>query len=498
VPANASAKIPAHVKQVLVVDPDDRFAAILRTALGTGYALEYVSTIENGVSRLRRDDVDVVLLNWDWPKSSATKGTCQDFLREASNLSAPIPVLVFTWDRHRGSAMEIVRQGAFDVFQQPLDVLELKFALDRAYVRTALQRDLAAARALTPFSHISGLVGNSKGMQRVYELVTKVAGVFTTVLIRGESGTGKEVVARAIHRMSKRADKPFMAFSPSALPETLLEDELFGHEKGAFTGATQPRRGRFEEAQCGTLFLDEIGDLALSMQVKLLRVLQERTLERLGSSAPVPVDIRLICATNRDLESMVKENTFRQDLYFRISVFRLDLPALRERRSDIPLLAEYFCRHFAQIHEKNVRGLSPRFLSALASYDWPGNVRELQNVVERSLILADGDQLNVEDLPGELKPLAVSTEIPKGSFHEAVDCFRRELILAALRTHSGNRLKAARELRISRSYLHRLLKKLEISGQSGEAEEPEDGLEDDPEESDEPEQESRATGGSFS
>ena len=470
----ANGKSRPHAKQVLIVDPDDRFAVILRRALGSEYSLEHVSHIEDGTARLKGKGVDVVLLNWDWPKSQppAMKTKCQELLNEASSLNASIPVLVFTWDQKRECAMEATRLGASDVFLQPLDVLELKFALDRAYRRVTLERDLAAARALVPFSHIPGLIGNSKAMQRIYELVSKVAGVHTTVLIRGESGTGKELVARAIHRLSQRSEKPFMAFSPSALPETLLEDELFGHEKGAFTGAQQSRRGRFEEASGGTVFLDEIGDLALSMQVKLLRVLQERTLERLGSSTQVPVDIRLICATNRDLESMVREGTFRQDLYFRISVFRIDLPALRDRRTDIPLLAEYFCRHFAEIHKKNVRGLSPGFLSTLTSYEWPGNVRELQNVIERSLILADGSQLAVEDLPPELKPLAVTSEIPRGSFHEAVDCFRRSMILAALRAHSGNRLKAARELKISRSYLHRLLKKLDITseGSPGAAE----------------------------
>src|SRR6266699_3415504 len=376
-PMSTDGKIPVHVKQLLIIDPDDRFAAILKTALGTAYSLDHVSNIDDGIARLKQNDVDVVLLNWDWPKSELPiRLKCQEFLEEADSVTAPIPVLVFTWDRRRECAMENVRQGAFDVFLQPLDVLELKFALDRAYVRTTLHRDLSAARALA---------------------------------------------------------------------QTLIEDELFGHEKGAFTGAAQTRRGRFEQAQGGTVFLDEIGDLALSMQVKLLRVLQERTLERLGSSTPVPVDIRLICATNRDLETMVRQGTFRQDLYFRISVFRIDLPALRERRTDIPILAEFFCRHFGEVHKKDIRGLSPRFLSTLASYEWPGNVRELQNVIERSLILADGSQLSVEDLPSELKPLVVSAEIPRGSFHEAVDCFRRELILAALRTHSGNRLKAARE-----------------------------------------------------
>jgi len=328
-------------------------------------------------------------------------------------------------------------------------------------------RDLEEARKLISSKQIDGLLGNSKSMQRIGELISKVAGASTTILVRGESGTGKEVVARAIHRLSPRASKPFIAFSPSALPDTLLEDELFGHEKGAFTGAWHSRRGRFEEAQGGTVFLDEIGDLALPMQAKLLRVLQERSLERLGSNVPMPFDVRLICATNRDLEPMVREGSFRQDLYFRISVFRIDLPPLRERRDDNPLLAEYFRRQVAEAHKKDVRACTPELTSALVSYDWPGNVRELQNVIERSLILAEGHQLRVTDLPPELKPLAVSSEVPGGSFHEAVRCFKREMVLAALRAHSGNKLRAARELHISRCYLHRLLNHFGISCSGG-------------------------------
>jgi DNA-binding NtrC family response regulator len=408
-------------------------------------------------------DIDLVLLTWEWPMQSPTTAEeREELLKTAAGLSAPIPVVALTGDARRETAMEIIKQGAYDFFVQPLDVLELKLVVDHAHRMVSLARDLAEARGLSSHSHLGGLIGNSKPMQRVYDLVSKVAGVSTTVLLRGESGTGKEVVARTIHRLSPRAAKSFMAFSPSALPETLIEDELFGHEKGAFTGAVQSRRGRFEEAQGGTVFMDEIGDLSLPMQAKLLRVLQERCFERLGSSAPVQVDIRLICATNRDLEKMVQEGTFRQDLYFRISVFRIDLPPLRDRRDDIPLLAEYFSRQFADLHNKNVRGSTPGFVSSLVRHDWPGNVRELQNVIERSLILSEGPQLSVQDLPPELKSLAVSTDLPSGSFHDAMRHFKRELVLGALRVSGGNRQKAAQDLQISRSYLHRLLKQLNI------------------------------------
>jgi DNA-binding NtrC family response regulator len=459
------------LKRLLVVDSSESFSIMLGRILGASYTIGHVPTIGQGISRLSQGDIDLVLLTWEWPNPKpSTTEEISELLKTAAELPVPIPVVALTGDGRRETAMEIIKQGAYDFFVQPLDVLELKLVIDHAYRMISLGRDLVEARGLASITHLGGLIGNSKPMQRVYDMVSRVAGVSTTVLLRGESGTGKEVMARAIHRLSPRAGKAFMAFSPSALPETLLEDELFGHEKGAFTGAVQSRRGRFEEAQGGTVFMDEIGDLSLPVQAKLLRVLQERCLERLGSSTPVPVDIRLICATNRDLEKMVQEGSFRQDLYFRISVFRIDLPALRERRDDIPLLADYFCRHFAELHKKDIHGLSPGYVSALVRYDWPGNVRELQNVIERSLILSDGPQLAVQDLPPEFKTLVVSTPIPSGSFHDALRYFKREMVMGALRGTGGNRQKAARELQISRSYLHRLLKQLDIPDEDAVAE----------------------------
>ena len=448
-------------KRVLLVDSDEAFGATLRTVLGSGYTLSHVGSVDEAIPFLRSDEIDVALVNWDQPSREDHSG-CLALLREAQELEVAPPVLGFTWDNRRKSAMEAMKEGAWDLFAQPLDVGTLKFALERAHGRMVLLRELAAARRLISVQRVDSLIGNSKAMERVYEMIHKVASVFTTVLISGESGTGKEVVARAIHHLSPRSRKPFMAFSASALPETLIEDELFGHEKGAFTGASQSRRGRFEEAQGGTIFLDEIGDLALSLQSKLLRVLQERSLERLGSNAPVPLDIRVICATNRNLEQMVQGGTFRQDLYFRISVLKIELPPLRNRTDDIPVLAEYFLRLFAIAHGKNLRGISPAYLNALASHNWPGNVRELQNVVERGVVLADGQRLGIEDLPVELSRLAVSSDTSRGAFQEAVRSFKRELVRSALRMCNGNKLKAAQELQISRCYLHRLLNQLNI------------------------------------
>ena len=465
----------ATLKNVLLVDPDAAFVRALRSVLGPGYEIGHVPTAKAALPLLASASVDVALFNWDRAESTAAgNGDLGVLIKAASQLRGAVPVIVYSWDTRRETALEVARQGAHDFFPQPLDVMALKAALDRAYEHVVLMRDLSMARRIIYAKRVEGLLGNSKPMQRVYDTINKVAPVSTTVLITGESGTGKEVAARAIHKLSPRRDKPFIAFSPCALPESLIEDELFGHEKGAFTGALHSRRGRFEEAHGGTVFLDEIADLAVPLQTKLLRVLQERSLERLGSSSPVSSDFRLICATNRDLKRMVDAGTFRQDLYFRISVVSIDMPPLRDRVDDISLLAEYFCRQYAMAHKKEIHGLSPGYLSSLVSYAWPGNVRELQNVVERSLVLADGPKLTVSDLPGELKGLSVTTsQLPKGNFQEAVRAFKRELIRAALRLHHGNKLQAAKELQISRCYLHRLINQLNIPGDEvSPAEEP--------------------------
>ena len=467
-------KLNHHNKRILLVDPDEAFGQALRTVLGEGYTLTHVKEISEAISILGTAEIDVTLFNWDQQSRSGASGDPHELLKDFTDGDSAPPVIVFSFDTRRETAMEAMRQGALDFFIQPLSVMELKFAIARACQRTALLRELTTARKVVAASAVDGLIGNSKVMERIRDVIGKVAGVSTTVLVTGESGTGKEVVARGIHRLSQRANQPFVAFSATAFPESLIEDELFGHNKGAFTGASQNRRGRFEEAQGGTVFLDEIGDLAPPLQAKLLRVLQERAMERLGSNAPVPLDVRVICATNRNLEAMIREGTFRSDLYFRISVVKIPLPPLRQRAEDIPLLAEHFMRMFASVHDKDIRGYSAAFLSALITHDWPGNVRELQNVIERSVVLADGPQLGLIDLPQDLRGLAIAAEVQHGSFHAAVKSFKREIVRSALRVQNGNRLKAARELRISRCYLHRLMNQLEICERQPEGlEEPE-------------------------
>jgi DNA-binding NtrC family response regulator len=467
-----------RIKHILLVDPDEAFGRVLQQVLGSGYALQSALSVEAGISQLDAEELDVVLLNLDLPSDRATSQDSRALLEATSERAADLPVIVYCCDKLRKRGIEALQHGAVDFLEHPLDVRELKFALDAACRRANLARDLTEAQNLLPSAHVEGLLGNSPAMEQVNEMVRKVAGVFTNILITGESGTGKGVVAQAIHRLSRRANRPLVAFSPSSFPESLIEDELFGHEKGAFTGATQIRKGRFEEAKGGTVFLDEIGDLPLPLQTKLLRVLQERTVERLGSNVAQPIDVRVICATSRNLEKMVQEGTFREDLYFRISVVKIQMPALRERGRDIPLLAEYFLRMFAKAHNKPARGLTPGFLSSLAMHNWPGNVRELQNVIERCLVLADGEEyLGVKHLPPELRGPTTLDDMAasSGSFHVAVRAFKRELVRSALGMHLGNKVKAARELGISRCYLHRLLNRLEIDDVAlGEVALPED------------------------
>lgn len=449
-------------RRVLLVDPDEAFGNVLGEVLGsTGYAIRQVSDSRAALYAINGDSTDAILLNIE----AGADGTQSHrlLLRAAADLPFAPPIISFGWEKHSKAALELFQEGVMDFIAQPLDVQELRFAINRACRRVEMARQLASVQQAITGKRVEGLLGNSKRMERVFDVIHKVAGVFTTVLIAGESGTGKEVVANAIHRMSARANKPFVAFSVCSFPDSLIDDELFGHERGAFTGASQSRRGRFEEASGGTIFIDEIGDLALPLQAKLLRVLQERTVERLGSNVSRPVDVRVVCASNRNLEQMVREGTFREDLFFRISVVKIQLPTLRERGEDVPLLSEYFLKMFVKLHGKQQRSMSPGFLAALSRHHWPGNVRELQNVIERSVVLANGhERLGVDDLPPELRSLSVSDDLPKGSFHDAVKGFKRELVKSALAMHSGNKLKAAKELGISRCYLHRLLNQLNL------------------------------------
>jgi Nif-specific regulatory protein len=299
-------------------------------------------------------------------------------------------------------------------------------------------------------------------MRDVYQFVSRVAPHESTVLIRGESGTGKELVARAIHRTSKRGNRPFVAINCAALTESLLESELFGHERGAFTGAITQKKGKIEIADGGTLFLDEIGELALTLQAKLLRVLQEREFERVGGTRPIKVDIRLIAASNRNLDEAVKSNLFRQDLFFRLNVVSIMLPPLRERRDDIPLLATYFVQKYARATDRRVVAISPEAHRLLKNYDWPGNVRELQNALERAVVLGSSDHIRPEDLPEALVENNESTDAGVTRYHDAVNTVKRQLILRAIEQAGGNFTEAAKLLDLHPNYLHRLVRNMDL------------------------------------
>jgi transcriptional regulator with GAF, ATPase, and Fis domain len=312
------------------------------------------------------------------------------------------------------------------------------------------------------------MVGESSLMKKVYQFISKVAPTDSTVLIYGESGTGKELAARAIHQNSKRANKPFMAVNCAALSESLLESELFGHEKGAFTGAVAQKKGRLEVAESGTVFLDEIGELSLPLQVKLLRVLQEREFERVGGTRAIKLDIRLVAATNRDLEAAIANGGFRKDLYYRLNVVRLEMPALRQRPEDIPLLSSYFAMKYADKCNRRVTGVSAAARTRLESYDWPGNVRELENAIERAVVLGSTEQLLAEDLPEAVWESEVSAETPNNAvakYHEAVAETKKQIIVNAMEQAKGNYTEAAKLLGVHPNYLHRLIRNLNLKEQ---------------------------------
>ncbi len=456
---------PTTSLRIILLDRDPDYGVLLKNLLSAEYQIQLGESETALFEYIASAAVDIVLINWDRvPISGNSANPAQGIpalIARLAKLPRELPLLAFGWDPQREHALQFMRWGGLDFFPQPLDVQEVKFGLIRAGRRLQLLHDLERIRSYSSTSPVPGLLGNSKQMQRIHQMIQKVAPVSTSVLVTGESGTGKELVARAIHQLSSRAERPFVAFSICALNEALIEDELFGHTKGAFTGAQQPRIGRFEEAQGGTIFLDEIGDLSLALQPKLLRVLQDRSLQRLGSNQTVPLDVRLICATNQPLETLQDESRFRRDLFFRVAVMRLELPPLRDRAEDIPLLAGYYLREYASRYRRPVRGMSPGYLCALAGYSWPGNVRQLQNVIERGVVLCEGSELGVEDLPAEIRPLA-DADWPGGSFHQSLRSFKRELVRKALRAQGGNKLRAARELQISRGYLHRLLHELDL------------------------------------
>jgi DNA-binding NtrC family response regulator len=411
----------------------------------------------------QKDWRDVVLLDLRWLEmESEADHLGFRVLDQIRQVDPSTPVIVLLEDDDRTLLRRVLESGVYDTVSSPPDVLELRLVLRRAHRFHRVEKELQLLRSSQSSTESLGeMLVCSEAIQPVLSLARKVAPCDVSVLIAGETGTGKELLGRALHRLSQRATGPFVAFSCANLPETLIEDELFGHEKGAFTGAVAVRRGRFEIADQGTLFLDEIGDLALGLQAKLLRVLQQRSFERLGSNTPLNVNIRLICATHRNLEEMVAQGTFREDLYYRLNVVQLELPPLRERRDGIPVMAYHFLRRFAREFHKETRRFSPLAMHALEEYAWPGNVRELENVVQRAVVLAEERVVEIWHLPKALQNGFEQVAAGR-SYDGEVREFKRRLLVRTLRDCEGNKAEAARLLGIARGYLHRLINQLQI------------------------------------
>ena len=413
-----------------------------------------------------RENPDLVLLDVNLPDGSGIA-----LLKELQDQPGPPPVIVITAHGSERVAIDAIRAGAYEYLSKPFEVDELRLLVRNALEKTQLTEENRRLKAELDAEGIFGtMVGRSPAMKKVLDLVDKVAPTDVTVLITGESGTGKELVAREVHRRSRRAEMPFLAINCAALPDSLIESELFGHEKGAFTGAITRRRGKFEAADGGTVFLDEIGDMALGTQAKVLRVIEERQFEPLGSQESVRVDVRLVCATHRDLARAIGAGEFREDLYYRIRVIQIDLPPLRERPEDVEPLLEHYGNLFATKYQIEWCGFSEAAQTRLRSYPWPGNVRELRNLVERCVVLSIKGKLDAADLPSELTPLepddhatAQSEEgLIRLSYEEARVAFEREYLLGALERHGGNISQAAAAMKIHRQTLQYKLKQLGI------------------------------------
>ncbi len=474
--------IPPERKQILVVDDEANLRRVLSAQLTReGYDVHVAEDGEAALLLLRENHIDLVITDLRMPKVDG-----MDLLRAALRDDPTRPVLMMTAHGTVETAVEALKTGAFDYLTKPFDQQEVRIIVKKALrtreleshdasrVEEAKDEPLVGARF--------GIIGQSQPVLDVYAVLERVAGTPTTVLVTGESGTGKELVARALHENSPRRENPFIKVNCAAIPKDLMEAELFGYERGAFTGAVAAKPGRFELASGGTLFLDEIGELPVDMQVKLLRVLQESEFERVGGIKTMKVDVRLVAATNRDLKKEIGHGSFREDLYYRLNVVPIALPALRERKSDIPLLVEHFVKKFNARLQKRISGVDEAAMEKLTAHAWPGNIRELENVVERAVLFADGELIAVHDLSEELRggaarerrePVAAATpqvhETPipspasdglKEQVKAAMTRLEKELIERALLSTHGNVTHAARLLKISRKGLQLKMKEL--------------------------------------
>ncbi|MBF4509472.1 MAG: sigma-54-dependent Fis family transcriptional regulator [Aeromicrobium sp.] len=432
------------MRRVLVADDEKNMRWVLREALeAEGYEVTEAADGKEALSAVADQEPDVLVLDHKMPAPDG-----MEVLRRLRGKGFTFPIIMLTAHGNVQTAVEAMKAGADEYLTKPFDLEELKLSIEKALKMSELAAEVDRLRGeLEHELDLDGIVAADPKMLGVLETVRKVAPTNASVMLYGESGTGKELVARALHQLSERASRPFVSVSAGALPETLLESELFGYEKGAFTGAMTAKPGRFEMANGGTLFLDEIGDISLAVQVKLLRVLQERTFERLGGTKSIEVDVRVVSATNRDLQQLIADGTFREDLYYRLNVVPITIPPLRKRPEDIPSLVAYFLRR----NGAEGRTLTPTAMQALMDYQWPGNVRELENTIERVVILSHGDEIGVDDLPAEVRSGAVVCDAGTRCFvlpESGVDLEEVELdfVKQALERAGGSVPKAAKML----------------------------------------------------
>ncbi|WP_337261213.1 MULTISPECIES: sigma 54-interacting transcriptional regulator [unclassified Serratia (in: enterobacteria)] len=440
---------------ILVVDDDLSHCTILQALMkGWGYRVTLAHNGLAAVEQARSVPFDLILTDVRMAEMDGIEA-----LKAIKTYNPAIPILIMTAYSNVESAVEAIKSGAYDYLTKPLDFDILQLTLERALEHTSLKSENKTLKQQL-LADNRNMIGRSAPMRRLMEMIAMIAPSEATVLICGESGTGKELIARAVHANSQRKERPLVSINCAALSESLLESELFGHEKGAFTGADKRREGRFMEANQGTLFLDEIGEVSPLMQAKLLRAIQEREIQRVGSNQTLSVDVRLIAATNRDLLAEVEAGRFRQDLYYRLNVVTVDSPALRERREDIPLLAMHFLEKFAERNRKSVKGFTPQAMDMLLKYHWPGNVRELENTVERGVILLTGDFISEKDLPLSMSSLADEQhESGLENSIQPLELVEKNAILAALKKTAGNKTEAAKQLGITRKTLLAKLQK---------------------------------------
>jgi DNA-binding NtrC family response regulator len=457
---------------VLIVDDEELLVKSCGQILSSeGYTVHTEGRGRSALEMVRRHRPDLILADLHLPDMDGMV-----LLKEIKKISPESLVIMITGFATVDSSVEAIRAGAYDYIPKPFTATQLRILIGRAAQQVQLVRDNAVLRdQLKKQYSFENIVGTSESIQKVFSVVSRVAPTDASVFISGESGTGKELIARAIHMNSRRSDRPFMAINCAALPDHLLESELFGHEKGAFTGADVQRRGLLEAASGGTFFLDEVTEMSMDLQAKLLRVIQERKIRRVGGEGELTIDVRWVSATNRDPEKAVKDGALRQDLLFRLNVVPMKLPPLRARRDDIPALAQHFLRKYAQEYERPQINFAPESLRILCEYDWPGNIRELQNMVERVVSLcAPGQTIGKDDLPEELINRERSTTrgfspfLSDQLFHdakaEAVSSFEKEYLRSLLEKNGGNISQAARQAGIDRKTIHRMLAKYELEG----------------------------------